>query len=91
MNWMRLSICVSMCDDVRCSPTIPWRPGRIEFETGDKGPQQDNLLPDGSKGPKHIRDVFHRMGFGDREIVALSGAHAVGRCHRYNSGWDGYV
>jgi len=33
--------------------------------------------------------VFYRMGFDDREIVALSGAHAVGRCHTDRSGFDG--
>lgn len=25
--------------------------------------------------------IFYRMGFNDQEIVALSGAHALGRCH----------
>ena len=29
------------------------------------------------------------MGFDDREIVALSGAHALGRCHPDASGYDG--
>ena len=29
------------------------------------------------------------MGFGDREIVALSGAHAVGECHVNYSGYAG--
>ncbi|EMC97442.1 hypothetical protein BAUCODRAFT_33162 [Baudoinia panamericana UAMH 10762] len=29
------------------------------------------------------------MGFDDREIVALSGAHALGRCHTDRSGFDG--
>mmetsp|Transcript_37442 Transcript_37442/g.120990 ORF Transcript_37442/g.120990 Transcript_37442/m.120990 type:complete len:137 (+) Transcript_37442:335-745(+) len=29
------------------------------------------------------------MGFDDREIVALSGAHAVGRCHTDRSGFWG--
>jgi cytochrome c peroxidase len=29
------------------------------------------------------------MGFNDREIVALSGAHALGRCHPDRSGYDG--
>ena len=29
------------------------------------------------------------MGFCDREIVALSGAHALGRCHRDRSGFEG--
>lgn len=35
---------------------------------------------------QHIRDIFGRMGFSDREIVALLGAHAVGRCHPEASG-----
>lgn len=29
------------------------------------------------------------MGFDDREIVALSGAHALGRCHTDRSGFEG--
>jgi cytochrome c peroxidase len=29
------------------------------------------------------------MGFDDREIVALSGAHALGRCHANHSGFEG--
>ena len=33
--------------------------------------------------------VFYRMGFNDQEIVALSGAHAVGRCHTDRSGFWG--
>lgn len=35
---------------------------------------------------QHVRDIFGRMGFTDREIVALIGAHAVGRCHENASG-----
>lgn len=38
-------------------------------------------LPDASQGAEHLREVFYRMGFNDREIVALSGAHTLGRCH----------
>ena len=29
------------------------------------------------------------MGFNDREIVALSGAHVIGRCHENASGYWG--
>jgi cytochrome c peroxidase len=29
------------------------------------------------------------MGFNDQEIVALSGAHALGRCHSDRSGFKG--
>ena len=45
------------------------------------------LLKDG--GTIWRDGVFYRMGFDDREIVALSGAHALGRCHPDASGYDG--
>jgi L-ascorbate peroxidase len=34
----------------------------------------------------HLRKVFYRMGLNDEEIVALSGAHTVGRAHKDRSG-----
>ncbi|KAG9301013.1 hypothetical protein G9A89_018965 [Geosiphon pyriformis] len=68
-------------------PTIPWRPGRADAEASTTTP--DGRLPDATQGPKHIRDIFYRMGFDDREIVVLSGAHALGRCHSDRSGFDG--
>merc|ERR1712062_917513 len=49
----------------------------------------DGRLPDGDKHAQHLRDIFYRMGFDDRGIVALSGAHAVGRCHTDRSGFWG--
>lgn len=49
----------------------------------------DGRLPDGDKGPSHVRDIFYRMGFNDREIVALCGAHSMGRCHTDRSGFWG--
>jgi cytochrome c peroxidase len=49
----------------------------------------DGRLPDGSKAADHLRHIFNRMGFNDQEIVALSGAHALGRCHKDRSGFDG--
>ena len=59
-------------------PHIPWRPGRVDYDNGDKCPP-DGRLPDGAKGALHLRDIFYRMGFNDQEIVALSGAHSMGR------------
>ncbi|RXK41600.1 cytochrome c peroxidase, mitochondrial [Tremella mesenterica] len=68
-------------------PTIPWRPGRIDgFETNVT---PDGRLPDASQAQDHLRFIFYRMGFNDQEIVALSGAHAMGRCHTDRSGFDG--
>ncbi|KAG0240751.1 heme peroxidase [Mortierella sp. GBA43] len=69
-------------------PTIKWRSGRIDGEEEEATP--DGRLPDGARSdPKHPRDVFYRMGFNDQEIVALLGAHALGRCHKNRSGFDG--
>ncbi|KAI0630420.1 cytochrome c peroxidase [Trametes polyzona] len=68
-------------------PKIPWRPGRIDGFAAQCTP--DGRLPDAAQGADHIRNIFYRMGFNDQEIVALSGAHALGRCHRDRSGFEG--
>ncbi|KAJ3339809.1 L-ascorbate peroxidase 3 [Gonapodya sp. JEL0774] len=73
-------------------PTIPWTPGRVDKpEKGIKAADvpPNGRLPDASQGASHIRDVFYRMGFDDRDIVALSGAHTLGRCHTDRSGFSG--
>lgn len=44
--------------------------------------------PANAEGPaKHLRDVFYRMGLTDQEIVALSGAHTIGRAYPSRSGF----
>ncbi|KAL9039477.1 MAG: hypothetical protein Q9180_002503 [Flavoplaca navasiana] len=68
-------------------PVIPWRPGRADRDVSMCTP--DGRLPDGAKEQSHLRAIFGRMGFDDREIVALSGAHAMGRCHTDRSGFEG--
>jgi len=68
-------------------PTIPWGPGRFDQDIFFCTP--DARLPDGSTSQDHLRAIFYRMGFFDREIVALSGTHALGRCHTDRSGYDG--
>jgi cytochrome c peroxidase len=68
-------------------PVIPWRPGRQDRDVAFCTP--DGRLPDGSKEQNHIRAIFGRMGFSDQEMVALSGAHALGRCHSDRSGFEG--
>ena len=74
-------------------PDVPWRAGRVDsMSPSDVTP--DGRLPNASNGSAqkdvgHLRDVFYRMGFNDQEIVALSGAHALGRCHADASGFVG--
>jgi len=69
-------------------PEIAWRPGRTDFVDDSKLPPRGRL-PDGAQGADHIRFIFYRMGFTDQEIVALSGAHNLGRCHSDRSGFHG--
>jgi len=74
-------------------PSVPWRAGRVDSMTpSDVTP--DGRLPGAdngsfSKDADHLRNIFYRMGFNDQEIVALSGAHALGRCHADASGFVG--
>ena len=69
-------------------PEIPWQAGRTDFVDDSKLPPRGRL-PDGAQGADHLRWIFNRMGFNDQEIVALSGAHNLGRCHADRSGFDG--
>jgi len=69
-------------------PKIEWRAGRSDYTDGSKCPPVGRL-PDASKKEDHVRDVFYRMGLNDQEIVALAGAHSLGRCHTDRSGYSG--
>jgi cytochrome c peroxidase len=68
-------------------PTIGWKSGRVDQPVDFVTP--DGRLPAADSGPpladksdaEHLRSIFYRMGFNDQEIVILSGAHALGRCH----------
>ncbi|CAM6115169.1 unnamed protein product [Calypogeia fissa] len=71
--------------EVTGGPTVPYHPGRKD----KSDPPQEGRLPDATKGPSHLRDVFYAYGLGDKEIVVLSGAHTLGRCHPERSGFDG--
>ena len=67
---------------------VPFNYGREDMSDNKTCPP-NGRLPDASQGAQHLRDVFYRMGFNDKEIVILSGAHTLGRCHRTRSGFDG--
>jgi len=71
-------------------PHVEMRWGRKDLDEDSEKIPENGRLPDASQGPKHIRDIFYRMGFNDQEIVALvGGGHALGRCHTDRSGYDG--
>jgi peroxiredoxin len=69
-------------------PKIPWQPGRTDFVDDSKLPPRGRL-PDAAQAADHLRHIFYRMGFNDHDIVALSGAHNLGRCHSDRSGFEG--
>jgi L-ascorbate peroxidase len=75
-------------------PKIPLRFGRKDAENPEGCAPEGNLpaggapYPAPAKGPgDHLRTVFYRMGFNDQEIVALSGAHTLGRAKPSRSGF----
>ena len=82
-------------------PSIDFTPGRTDAASSAACPPEGRLPnAQAGEGPAdgeevaiataaHVRDIFYRMGFEDREIVALLGAHALGRCHTEASGYWG--
>nr|XP_025651692.2 probable L-ascorbate peroxidase 4, peroxisomal isoform X2 [Arachis hypogaea]XP_025698343.2 probable L-ascorbate peroxidase 4, peroxisomal isoform X2 [Arachis hypogaea] len=71
--------------EVTGGPTIRFVPGRKDsLESPPEG-----RLPDATKDAQHLRDVFYRMGLTDKDIVALSGGHTLGKAHKERSGFEG--
>lgn len=68
-------------------PKIPWRPGRVDAD--EKDTPENGRLPDATQGADYVRHYFGRFGFTDQEIVALLGAHCLGKTHLKNSGFEG--
>ncbi|XVF46413.1 hypothetical protein PTKIN_Ptkin03bG0024600 [Pterospermum kingtungense] len=72
--------------EVTGGPEVPFHPGRED----KPNPPPEGRLPDATQGTDHLRQVFtHQMGLSDQDIVALSGGHTLGRCHRERSGFEG--
>uniref|UniRef100_A0A803NP72 L-ascorbate peroxidase n=1 Tax=Cannabis sativa TaxID=3483 RepID=A0A803NP72_CANSA len=70
--------------EVTGGPTIDFVPGRKDsLESPEEG-----RLPD-AKQVSHLKDIFYRMGLSDKDIVALSGGHTLGKAHPDRSGFDG--
>ncbi|CAA0809955.1 L-ascorbate peroxidase T- chloroplastic [Striga hermonthica] len=69
-------------------PKIPMKYGRVDVTGPEQCPEEGRLPDAGPPSPAaHLRDVFYRMGLNDKEIVALSGAHTLGRSRPDRSGW----
>ncbi|CAL9223217.1 unnamed protein product [Arabidopsis halleri] len=71
--------------EITGGPDISFVPGRKDSNACT----EEGRLPDANQGFKHLKDVFYRMGLSDKDIVALSGAHTLGRAHLERSGFDG--
>ncbi|XBW34528.1 hypothetical protein QEN19_000076 [Hanseniaspora menglaensis] len=69
-------------------PKIPWRYGRVDGDI--ETVPLNGRLPDANQNANYVRNFFHRLNFlEDKEIVALIGAHCVGKTHLKNSGFEG--
>lgn len=73
-------------------PRSPLRYGRVDVTAAAQCPPEGRLpgayppFPGNVDAATHLRQVFGRMGFSDSEIVALSGAHTLGRAFKERSG-----
>ncbi|KAJ0039844.1 hypothetical protein Pint_28479 [Pistacia integerrima] len=90
--------------EVSGGPTIDFVPGREDC-IDCTGCTEDGRLPDAKQalaclkiilyftqyfpGVAHIKAVFYRMGLSDKDIVALSGGHTLGKAHAERSGFEG--
>lgn len=71
--------------EVTGGPTINFIPGRPDsLDSPEEG-----RLPDANQGAAHLKEVFYRMGLADKDIVALSGGHTLGKAHWERSGFEG--
>lgn len=102
VSWADLIQMASACAiEATGGPVIPMKYGRVDAADGSACPAPtsrgtaDNAgLPDalppfgcGAKdAASHLRNIFYRMGFDDEAIVALSGAHTIGRAFKERSG-----
>ncbi|KAK3158178.1 hypothetical protein QOZ80_2AG0133850 [Eleusine coracana subsp. coracana] len=69
-------------------PKIPMKYGRVDVTAPEQCPPEGRLPDASPRDPaEHLRNVFYRMGLDDKEIVALSGAHTLGRSRPDRSGW----
>eukprot|EP00271_Cylindrocystis_brebissonii_P011406 TRINITY_DN288_c0_g1_i1.p1 TRINITY_DN288_c0_g1~~TRINITY_DN288_c0_g1_i1.p1 ORF type:complete len:420 (+),score=99.44 TRINITY_DN288_c0_g1_i1:61-1320(+) len=74
--------------EVAGGPKIPMKYGRVDARDENDCHPEGNLPDAAPPSPAdHLRKVFNRMGLEDKEIVALSGAHTLGRSYPSRSGF----
>ncbi|CAN0874875.1 L-ascorbate peroxidase, cytosolic [Linum grandiflorum] len=72
--------------EITGGPEVPFHPGREHSKVSSGFNNSIGI----SVGVDHLRDVFGTgMGLSDQDIVALSGGHTLGRCHKERSGFEG--
>ncbi|PNX70673.1 L-ascorbate peroxidase peroxisomaL-like [Trifolium pratense] len=71
--------------EITGGPTIHFVPGRKDSLESP----QEGRLPDAKQGASHLREIFYRMGLTDKDIVALSGGHTLGKAHKDRSDFEG--
>ncbi|CAE8631010.1 unnamed protein product, partial [Polarella glacialis] len=89
--------------EVAGGPKIPMRYGRLDgapkqpapapFGLPDALPPFGGPLKNSNDPSEHLRYVFYKYGMDDKDIVALSGAHTIGRAFKDRSGTvqEGYL
>lgn len=67
--------------------SMTWRNAKRFTAYGTDAPCPRAPYPDGAFSAEvHLRNVFYRMSFTNRDIVALMGAHTIGRAFKDRSG-----
>jgi hypothetical protein len=83
----------SVLDQLPLSLDIPFRVGRPDFSDGDFlacTDQEEGKLPDAQANLAGLLPIMRdRLGFSIKEIVALLGAHTLGRAEATISGFEG--
>jgi len=83
MGGPRISFCGGRTDDVDGSESLP-------LENAAPGKNHLIYVDAGNATGQNVRDAFTKMGFGDKETVALvAGGHTFGKCHSSRSGFEG--
>lgn len=95
ISWADLiQLASAVAIEVAGGPHVPLRLGRLDAPSPEACTPDGRLpaaaapFPDKAPTPaQHLRNVFYRMGLNDKDIVALSGAHTLGRARPERSGF----